>query len=104
MFSRNALLFVATTLALGAGSASGMPGVPKDILAKKITASAEIAAMDTLSAENVRLEASVQDAGVIGGCVALRDFAPGEALQPKDLACAGPTMGLRQTHLDPHNL
>jgi len=104
MFSKNALLFVATTVALASGSAKGMPGAANPELSLKITAAREIVELEPLTEENVRLDSGVMNAGAIGGCVALRKLDQGRVLEARDMICAGPTMGLRHTHLDPHTL
>lgn len=85
MFSKNMMLFVATTVVLAAGPAAGQEAS----LHHRLTARAEIAKLDRLSDENVRIEGRALASTMLTGCVAKKDVPEGETLEARDLLCAG---------------
>lgn len=105
MFSKNMMLFVATAVALGAASAKGQAGTSAMDLSLKMTASRDIAELETFSEENVRLDVAAVHPAAIGGCVAIRDLPSGRVVEARDMICAGPALSLRDRGaLDPASL
>ena len=102
MFAKNMMLFIATATALGTAAANGQPSGALGDLTLKITAARDIAALESFSEENVRLEHAGSNA--IGGCVAGRDLPSGRVLEARDMICGGPALSLRRNDLDPRNL